>query len=69
MAAATSCDDSGANSVNVMPGGARRNLGGAESDVVDLIRSTLSAKKVDRSSAETPSQARHAGDGHFKHML
>jgi len=31
-----------------MPGGARRNLGGAESDVVELIRSTFSAKKVDR---------------------
>ena len=35
MAAATSSDDTGANSVNVTPGGAVRNVGCAEPDVGD----------------------------------
>jgi len=45
MAAATSSDDSGTNSVNVAPCGQRRNVGGAEPDEVDLICSTFSVKK------------------------
>jgi len=48
MAAATLSDDSDANSVNATPGGAGRIVGGAEPDVVDLIPSTFSAKKLDR---------------------
>ena len=43
---------------SVAPVDAGRNVGGDVPDVVVRIRSTFSAKKVHRSSVETPSQAR-----------
>jgi len=56
MAAVTSSGANIANSVNATLVGAGRNVGGDDPDVVDRIRFTF--MKVDRSSAETPSQAR-----------